>query len=240
VAGADAATTITALARNANPSPTRIVDIGCGRGTTTARLAREFPDATVAAIDQSPALLAAARDRLHREHLRAALIAADFHRLPLAGGSVDLAVAAFCLYHSPHPEHALTEISRCLRPGGHLIVTTKSADSYRAIDTRIADSGLDPDAALRPSLYQTFHRANAEQTVSAAGLLVRDRVDQQHTFRFDGLDHLADYAATCPKYQLPAELTHDPQQLTLALRERLPDTPTIATSTVTYLVAVKP
>ena len=240
MAGADAAATIAALAIAANPSPARVADIGCGRGTTTAWLASQHPAAAVVAIDLSLALLAAARDRLHAANRRAGLVAGDFHHLPLATGSLDLAVVAFCLYHSPHPGQALAEIGRSLRAGGHLIAATKSTDSYQTVDTLIADSGLDPKAAQRPSLYQTFHTGNAEQAVTAAGLLVCGRVDQEHQFRFADLDHLAEYAATCPKYRLPEEPTRDPRRLAAALRRLLPDAPTIAASTVTYLVAVRP
>lgn len=224
----------------ANPAPRRVADIGCGRGSTTVRLAHQHPTAAVVAVDQSPALLAVARDRLTAQNRRAALVAADFHHLPTTSASMDIAVAAFCLYHSPRPEQAAAEIARCLRPGGHLIVATKSADSYRAIDALIAGSGLDPDAEGRTSLYQTFHTGNAEHAITAAGLIVQQRVDQKHVFRFADLAHLAEYTATCPKYRLPADLTRNPDRLAAALRHRLPYTPVTTTSTVTYLVAVRP
>lgn len=240
ITGADAAATIAALALTVNPGPGRLADIGCGRGTTTARLARQHPAAAVVAIDQSPALLAVLRNRLRAQDRHVALVAADFHHLPIAATSIDLAVAAFCLYHSPQPAEAAAEIARCLRPGAHLIATTKSADSYHAIDHLIAQSGLDPEAAQRPTLYETFHSGNAEREVTAAGLLVRRRIDQEHTFRYTSLTHLAEYVATCPKYQLPDELAKHPARLAVALRRRLPDTPVTTTSTVTYLVAQRP
>jgi SAM-dependent methyltransferase len=166
-------------------------------------------------------------------------VTADFHHLRRVLGEIDLAVAAFCLYHSPHPERALAEISACLVSRGHLIAVTKSADSYHEIDAVMAASGLDPKATHRPSLYQTFHTANAETALTAAGLVLRRRLDQQHTFRFTDTDHLAQYVVTCPKYRLPPELGTDPAALAAELRSRLPDGPTIATSTVTYLVAAR-
>jgi SAM-dependent methyltransferase len=168
------------------------------------------------------------------------LVAADFHDLRGVIAEVDLAVAAFCLYHSPHTERALAEIAECCTPGAHIIAATKSADSYHEIDAAIAISGLDPDAARRPSLYQTFHTGNAEAALAAAGLVLRRRLDQQHTFRFTDTDHLAEYVATCPKYQLPAELTMEPSVLAAELGARLTDTAVTATSTVTYLVAARP
>ena len=235
VSGADATDTIAALAADADPAPYVIIDVGCGRGTATVRLARQYPSAAILAVDQSPGLLTVVRDRLRAQHRRAAL-AADFHHLPLPAASADLALAGFCLYHSPQPEHALAEIARCLRPGGLIIATTKSADSYHAIDALIATSGLDPGADQRPSLYQTFHTGNAEAVATAAGLTVQRRIDQQHTFEFTDLDHLAEYATTCPKYRLPANLT-DAASLAAELRRRVPNATLTAASTVTYLIA---
>ena len=222
------------------PTPASIADIGCGRGTTTVRLGRQYPTATILAVDQSPALLAVTAGRMRDQKRAPHLVNADFHHLPDNLRDIDLAVAAFCLYHSPHPRRALAEIAQCLAPGGNAVITTKSADSYHELDALVAASKLDPDARNRASLYQSFHSDNAQPELDAAGLVLRHRLDQHHTFLFAGLAHLADYLTTCPKYQLPAELANDPVALAEALRRRLPDEPVAATSTVTYLVATRP
>lgn len=41
-------------------APLRILDLGCGNGEPTARLALRFPDARVVGVDSSPAMIAAA------------------------------------------------------------------------------------------------------------------------------------------------------------------------------------
>jgi SAM-dependent methyltransferase len=152
----------------------------------------------------------------------------------------DLATCGFCLYHSHQPATALAEIARCVRPGGHPIITTKSADSYTAIHSVVAQTGLDREATQRPSLYQIFHSDNAEAAVRAAGLVTTKRLDQEHTFRFRDVGHLADYVATCPQYQLPPAVAGNPERLTVLLAERLPAAPLTATSTVTYLLVQRP
>jgi ubiquinone/menaquinone biosynthesis C-methylase UbiE len=236
ISGPNAAVTLATLAAETLPTARRIIDIGCGQGTSTLHLARQYPAAAVCAVDLSPALLGVVRQRVPE----CEQIAGDFHHLPIASASIDLAVAAFCLYHSPHPRRALADIARCLHRDGRLIVATKSADSYRTIDILMSRSGLDPEASRRASLYQTFHSANAGVVAIAAALRVLRRVDEVHTFRFADLEHLAHYAATNPNYHLGPEMTADPARLAAALRARLPDTTVTTTSTVTYLVLERP
>jgi len=216
-----------------------VVDIGCGRGTTTGVLAERLAPAGVVAVDRSPELLAAARTRLRKHATHVRFICADFHRLPLGGASCQAVVAAFCLYHSPRPTDVLTELARCLAPGGVAVLVTKSADSYTTLDELVARSGLDPDATTRPSLYAAAHSANLP-ALAATVLDVNRVIHEQHCFRFADLGHVAEYLATSPKYTLPAPLRGNHLALAAALRARLPDRPVPATSTVTYVVATRP
>jgi ubiquinone/menaquinone biosynthesis C-methylase UbiE len=234
--GPDATTTIVALTGGVLPNPARIVDIGCGRGTSTIALANRWPGAQVIALDQSPGLLAETGTRLRHQGHRALLTCADFHHLPFSDQCVDLLVAAFCLYHSPEPSLVLAEFRRCLTRSGRAVLVTKSADSYHDIDELFVATGLDPEAGARPSLYRTFHRSNAARVVTSAGLAVEQQIDERHTFQFADLDHLAAYAATSPKYQLPSSMSGHAEPLAAALRQRVPDSPLVTTSTVTYLL----
>ncbi len=216
---------------------TRIADIGCGRGTTTGMLTQQLPAAAVVGVDISPALLAAARYRLPAES-GAALACADFHHLPLADASCDIVVAAFCLYHSAAPGRVIGEITRCLRRGGTAILVTKSTDSYRELDHLVAAAGLDPLALSRPSLYQAAHSGNLP-ALASGHLRVQRVIHHAHRFTFADLAHAAEYLATSPKYQLPAQVAADAAALTAVLRERLPDHRVTTTSTVTYLTATR-
>jgi trans-aconitate 2-methyltransferase len=51
------------LARVGAADPRRVVDLGCGPGHLTAVLAARWPDADVRALDSSPEMVAAARER---------------------------------------------------------------------------------------------------------------------------------------------------------------------------------
>jgi ubiquinone/menaquinone biosynthesis C-methylase UbiE len=234
--GGDATALIVALAARAAPPAPVICDIGCGRGSTTLRLAADLRPAHLVALDRSSALLTTTAERLRVAGHSVCPVAADFHDLPLASHSLDVAVAAFCLYHAPQPRHVLGEITRCLTGAGRLVAATKSADSYHQLDALIAASGLDPHAAARPNLYRSFPSDGLAETLDGI-LRVEDISFEQHEFRFADLTAVAAYVATSPKYHLPPRLTGDPTALAAQLRRRLPDRPLTATSTVAVAVA---
>lgn len=238
VSGGDATATIIQLAARSAATEPVVCDIGCGRGTTTLRLAASLAPARLIALDQSRALLVAVTERLAEAGHAAATVCADFHHLPLPDASIDVAVAAFCLYHSPRPGRVVAQIARCLASGGRAVLVTKSADSYQDIDQLITDAGLDAHAVTRPSLYDSFHSDTAADIV-ARSLSIEQILHQQHVFRFAGLDHLAAYVATSPKYHLAEHVIDDAGLLADELRRRMPDRPVTTTSTVTYVQAVR-
>ncbi|MFG1706485.1 class I SAM-dependent methyltransferase [Nonomuraea sp. M3C6] len=232
ISGRHPATVIADLA-SAGPRGT-VVDIGCGRGTSTLALARRLAPPRLIAFDQSAALLADAEHRL-AGHAGVEFLQGDFHAIGLADASAMVIVAAFCLYHSPHPATAIAEIARCLVPGGMSITVTKSADSYQTLSEVIATSGLDLDAGNRPSLYETFHSDNQADIV-ATSLHVQQVIHDEHHFRFADADHIAAYAATTPRFQLPGT----PAEIAGQLKTTIGNGPLETTSTVTYVVATRP
>ncbi|MGS2811631.1 class I SAM-dependent methyltransferase [Nocardia sp. MW-W600-9] len=234
--GDNATATIVGLAAHHAPKSPAVCEIGCGRGTVTLALAQAFTPSRHTVVDISPAFLSTVAKRAAHLGFVVETVRGDFHHLPLPDASFDVLVAAFCLYHSTRPADVVAEIARCLAPGGRAILATKSAESYYEIDQLMVDTGLDPQATSRPSLYDTFHSANAADIV-ATGLEISEVIHRDHTFRFTDFDHLAAYAVTVPKYQLPQWLGTNPRDLAAELRRRTHDRPLTATSTVTYIAA---
>jgi ubiquinone/menaquinone biosynthesis C-methylase UbiE len=214
-----------------------VADIGCGRGTSSRVLAERLRPRRLLCIDAAPALLADARARTDAAPgVQAGFLGADFHRLPLPGSSCTLAVAAFCLYHSPTPAQAVQEIARVLTPGGLAVLVTKSLDSYREMDALVAAAGLDPRAGDRASLYASAHSGNLADLARPV-MEVIEVEHEEHTFTFGELGHAAAYLSTSPKYRLPRGLYGNPAALAAALRTRHPDRPVTTSSVVTYVVA---
>ena len=100
------------------PPGTRVLDIGCGAGRTTAALARRGYRMT--AIDYSPEMVAATRARA----LDAEVLQMDAATLAFSDKSFDAALFSFngidCIFPSALRRQALSEMHRVVRPGGVL------------------------------------------------------------------------------------------------------------------------
>jgi SAM-dependent methyltransferase len=96
-----------------------VADLGCGTGQTTAALAPFV--GRVIAVDESSAMLSAARRRLaDRENVE--LRSGRLEDLPVEDGELDAAILSLVLHFVVDPAAVLAEAARALRPGGRLLV----------------------------------------------------------------------------------------------------------------------
>jgi SAM-dependent methyltransferase len=100
-----------------------IVDLGCGLGTTTSRIAEEV-GATGAAVgvDFSPVMCEQARELARTVSSNAAFLCADVENEPL--GTYDAAFSRFGMMFFVDPVAAFTNVRSSLRDGGRLVMTT--------------------------------------------------------------------------------------------------------------------
>ena len=94
-------------------------DLGCGTGLTAHSLAPFVH--RVIAIDESAAMLAAARSRL-ADLGNVEVRSGRLEQLPLDDASLDAALLVMVLHHLNDPATALGEATRVLRPGGKLLI----------------------------------------------------------------------------------------------------------------------
>jgi ubiquinone/menaquinone biosynthesis C-methylase UbiE len=101
-----------------------ILDVGCGTGEITARLAGLYPRAALVGVDLIARHLEVARERCADLGGRVAFREADAFALPFADATFDLVVCRHMLQAVPRPDAAMAEMVRVLRPGGrlHLLV----------------------------------------------------------------------------------------------------------------------
>lgn len=102
------------------------LDAGCGTGFLSLELAARGHRVT--AVDFAPAMLAEARRKAAERGASIRFEEADAEQLPFASGSFDLAISRHLLWTLPHPEAAIDEWMRVLRPGGRLVIVDGQFD----------------------------------------------------------------------------------------------------------------
>jgi ubiquinone/menaquinone biosynthesis C-methylase UbiE len=133
-------------ARYALPAGARILDLGCGTGEATRRLAGLFPGAAeIIGIDLLPSMVEAARGlcgaRAQGGGPSLTFEEGDGRALRFPDGYFDLVACRHLTQLLPDPEAVLTECRRVLRPGGWLHVVS---EDYGMLQFPPRD-GVDPD-----------------------------------------------------------------------------------------------
>lgn len=122
-------------------TPAAILDAGCGTGNAVPGLFARYADASLIAVDFSPAMVDRARRRLKwwqtlpgwRPPLHA--VCADIERLPLAPGAVGLVWSNLALQWVSDLAAALRELHRVLAPGGLVMFSTFGPDTLKELRT---------------------------------------------------------------------------------------------------------
>jgi ArsR family transcriptional regulator len=118
-----------------------VADLGCGEGYLTIEAARWAKHVT--AIDRSAEVLARGRALAKRRKLsNITWKRGDVEHVPLADRSVDIALLSQALHHAEHPDRALAEARRILRPGGRALVLELREHAEAWVRTTLGDRWL--------------------------------------------------------------------------------------------------
>lgn len=98
----------------------RVLDAGCGDDALVRAMTLRGADVT--GIDTDPAMLAVARSRTADAGLHAIFMEGPVERLPFANASFDAVVSVTVLCFVADAAGAVREMTRVLRPGGHLVL----------------------------------------------------------------------------------------------------------------------
>ena len=119
-----------ALARTGIGPGQSVLDVGCGFGLETGRLAGLVaPGGRAVGLDHSPAFIAEARRRASAAGIEATFEAGDAQALPFADAAFDATRAERVLTYLAHPETALAELRRVTRTGGVVALLEPDFDS---------------------------------------------------------------------------------------------------------------
>ena len=114
-------------------NPRRILDLGCGTGSTTLRLKQAFPAAEVIGVDLSPHMLIIAQKKAQEAGREILFRHGNASATGLSAASFDV-VTASLLFHETPCEIAraiLQECIRLLRPGGEVAILDSNQRTLR-------------------------------------------------------------------------------------------------------------
>jgi trans-aconitate 2-methyltransferase len=119
----------------------RVIDAGCGTGRVTEQLLQRLPHGSVIAVDGSPAMIEAARERLARFGDRVDYLVADLGRpLPL-DGLVDAVLSTATFHWVPDHDALFANLAAVTRPGGWLVAQCGGVGNVARIEAVLATIG---------------------------------------------------------------------------------------------------
>jgi trans-aconitate 2-methyltransferase len=130
----------------------RVLDAGCGTGRVTELLAARVPRGRVVALDGSPSMIEAARDRLAPFGERIEFVVADLgHPLPI-DGAVDAILSTATFHWVPDHDALFANLAAVLRPGGWLVAQFGGVGNIASVKRALATIG---DGWIGPAHYET-------------------------------------------------------------------------------------
>lgn len=118
-----------------------IADLGAGEGLLSQLLARRARQ--VWCIDNSPRMIEVGTELARKNGLaNLEYKLGDIENVPLPDRSVDLAILSQALHHAQHPQSAVSEAHRILRPGGQLVVLDLNEHDFEKARDLYADVWL--------------------------------------------------------------------------------------------------
>jgi SAM-dependent methyltransferase len=155
------------------PSAARVLDVGCGAGSTSVALAKR--GYSVDAVDAVPDMIALTARAAEVSQVRGRIrtMTSDVHQLTFGTGTFDVAIAVGVMEWMHSFAGPLQELHRVLRPGGWLIANVDNSQALHCL--------LDPRMGPFAGPLKRLARRRAEQ----AGLverIARPARCSRHTF----------------------------------------------------------
>jgi ubiquinone/menaquinone biosynthesis C-methylase UbiE/biotin operon repressor len=139
--------------------PMEIADLGAGDGSFSLLLAQRA--AKVIAVDSSAKMIEVGREQTKRQGVKnIEFRLGDLEEVPIAEASVDLVFFSQSLHHAPHPDRAIHEAWRILRPSGRIVILDLAKHRFEEAREMYADEWLGFSEA---ELEEMLEKAGFEQ-----------------------------------------------------------------------------
>jgi ArsR family transcriptional regulator len=134
--------------------PMVIADLGAGDGSFSLLLAQNAEK--VIAVDSSAKMIEFAREQAHRNHVKNVdYRLGDMEELPVEDASADIALFSQSLHHALHPDRAIAEAARILKPGGRMAILDLARHRFEEAREMYADQWLGFSEAELESMLQS-------------------------------------------------------------------------------------
>jgi len=157
----------------------RVLDLGCGDGKYFRLIWPKVKD--VIGVDMNPAVAELGRKSGVYQNLHVT----PAHQIPEMDESFDHVFANCSLEHMDNLEAVLTEIKRCLKPGGTLLcsVVTNRFVQWSILSNILAEAGYEKESSLQKKNFLEYHNlTNA--------LAVNEWVNQFKTAGLETEEHI--------------------------------------------------
>jgi len=131
----------------------RVLDAGCGSGRVTELLANRLPGGRVVALDGSPSMIDAARERLAPFGDRIEYVVADLGQALPIDGTVDAILSTATFHWVPDHDALFRNLAAVLRPGGWLVAQCGGYGNIESVKRALATIG---DGWLGPVHFETL------------------------------------------------------------------------------------
>jgi ubiquinone/menaquinone biosynthesis C-methylase UbiE len=143
--------------------PLVIADLGAGEGTLSLLLAQRAR--CVIAVDNSQKMVEYGADVARRHGVKnLEYRLGDLEDLPLGDAEVDVAMLHQSLHHALHPEKAIAEAWRVLRPGGRIVILDLMKHGLDEAREMYADVWLGFSQVELSTMLRVAHFRNVEVT----------------------------------------------------------------------------
>jgi len=134
--------------------PQIIADLGAGDGSFSLLLAQNAEK--VIAVDSSAKMIEFAREQAHRNHVsNVEYRLGDMEELPIQNASVDIVFFSQSLHHALHPDRAICEAARILKPRGRIAILDLAKHRFEEAREIYADEWLGFSEAELESMLES-------------------------------------------------------------------------------------